>query len=106
MCLAVLDSRQDVGLLESKFSSTSLIWPVRGIAAAAAGERPSGFQVQLQDAALAAAVVLRGGHPTDVGIPAEDSAVMLFRMDSVGSVSAAEREQRQQRYRATYPAQQ
>lgn len=105
MCLAVLDSRQDVSLLESKFSSTTLIWPIRGIAAGAAGERPSGFQVQLQDAALAAAVVLRGGRPMDVGIPAEESAVMLFRMDSLGSTSAEDRAQRLQRYRVAYPEQ-
>lgn len=105
MCLAVLNSRQDVELLESKFSSTALIWPVQGIAAAAAAERPSGFQVQLQDAALAAAVVLRGGRPMDVGIPAEDSAVMLFRMDSLGSTSLEDRQQRLQRYRVAYPEQ-
>ncbi|MFM7920185.1 MAG: hypothetical protein ACKPJJ_08170, partial [Planctomycetaceae bacterium] len=61
-------------------------------AAAAIGDKPSGFQVQLGDAALAAAVVLRGGHPQDLGVPAEASEVMLFRMDSVGCVSAAERE--------------
>ena len=54
---------------------------------------------------LAAAAVLRGGRPQDLGMPAEDSDVMLFRMDSVGSVSAAEREQRLQRYRQAYPTQ-
>ncbi|MFM7833937.1 MAG: hypothetical protein ACKPJD_19245, partial [Planctomycetaceae bacterium] len=98
MCLAVLESRADLSLLEGKFSSAAVIWPVRGAAAAAAaiGDKPSGFQVQLGDAALAAAVVLRGGHPQDLGVPAEASEVMLFRMDSVGCVSAAEREGRLQ----------
>lgn len=107
MCLAVLESRADLSLLEGKFSSAAVIWPVRGAAAAAAaiGDRPSGFQVQLGDAALAAAVVLRGGHPQDLGVPAEASEVMLFRMDSVGCVSAAEREGRLQRYRQAYPTQ-
>lgn len=104
MCLAVLESRDDLNLLEGKFASSALIWPVRG-AAAAGGGKPSGFQVQLGDAALAAAAVLRGGRPQDLGMPAEDSDVMLFRMDSVGSVSAAEREQRLQRYRQAYPTQ-
>ena len=100
MCLAVLESRQDLSLLESKFTSESLIWPVRG---AVLGERPSGFQVQLGDAALAAAFVLRGGQPQDAGIPAERSSVMLFRMETLGSVSAEERVERLRKYRLKYP---
>jgi hypothetical protein len=41
----------------------------------------------------------------DVGIPVEESAVMLFRMDSLGSTSAEDRAQRLQRYRVAYPEQ-
>ncbi len=84
LCLAKLDSQQDLPLIESLFEDTTVLWPRAGQAVNNPG-RNGAFTEQTRDVALAVAAYLHGIMPTDIGFPdARMSPTSLFAIDSLG----------------------
>ncbi|MFM8477284.1 MAG: hypothetical protein ACKOEO_16000 [Planctomycetaceae bacterium] len=101
MCLAALDSKQDIPLLTAHLKSTQLAWTRPNDAAkneVAQGEAASGQQVQLRDAALAALIHLQQIPADRVGLQLAPSRKLLYRPDTVGATSDEVREQRLSKY--------
>lgn len=101
MCLAALDSKQDIPLLTARLRSSQLAWTRPNDAAknaVAQGEVASGAEVQLRDAALAALIHLQQIPADRVGLQLAPSRKLLYRPDTVGATSDEIREQRLSRY--------
>lgn len=101
MCLAALDSKQDIPLLTSRLKSSQLAWTRPNDAAkneVAQGEVASGAQVQLRDAALAALIHLQQIPADRVGLQLAPSRKLLYRPDTVAATSDEIRDQRLSKY--------
>lgn len=101
MCLAALDSKQDIPLLTARLKSSQLAWTRPNAAAknaVAQGEVASGAQVQLRDAALAALIHLQQIPADRVGLQLAPSRKLLYRPDTVAASSDEIRDQRLSKY--------
>ncbi|HQX53874.1 MAG TPA: hypothetical protein PLR25_28435, partial [Planctomycetaceae bacterium] len=84
LCLAKLDSQQDLSLIESLFADETVLWPRAGQVVKIQG-RAAAFTEQTRDVALAVAAYLHGLMPTDIGFSdARTSPTTLFAIDSLG----------------------
>ena len=88
LCLAKLNSTEDLPLLETLLDNETILWPQRGqvVKNQIPGEPPldTNYKVQARDVALVAAAFLRNIPPDHVGIEARTSDVTLFAIDSIG----------------------
>lgn len=91
LCLASLNSVDDLPLIESLFDNQAVLWPQRGqiVQNQDPGAPPfdTNYNVQTRDVALAAAAHLRRISPTEVGMKARDSDLTVFAIDSIGFAS-------------------
>ena len=88
LCLAKLNSTEDLPLIETLLDNETILWPQRGqvVKNQVPGEPPldTNYKVQARDVALVAAAYLRDIPPDDIGIHARTSDVTLFAVDSIG----------------------
>lgn len=91
LCLASLDSVDDLPLIESLFDNQTVLWPQRGqiVQNQDPGAPPfdTNYKVQTRDVALAAAAHLKRISPSEVGMKARDSDLTVFAIDSIGFTS-------------------
>ena len=105
MCLARLNSPEDLPLVESLLETPATLWPPRGqLVQELLPDRKVGgnFSVQTRDVALAVAIHLRGGDPADFGIPALASEKTVFVVDSLGFDNDDARAAALARYRSQF----
>ena len=88
LCLAKLNSTEDLPLIETLLDNETILWPQRGqvVKNQVPGEPPldTNYKVQARDVTLVAAAYLRDIPPDDIGIHARTSDVTLFAVDSIG----------------------
>lgn len=88
LCLASLNSTDDLPLIESLFENKTVLWPQRGqvVKNREPGAPPfdTNYNVQTRDVALAAAAHLRRISPSAVGMQARESDLTVFAIDSIG----------------------
>ncbi len=88
LCLASLNSTDDLPLIESLMENDSVLWPQRG--QIVKNQNPgaptfdTNYKVQTRDVALAAAAHLRRISPNEVGMNIRESDLTVFAMDSLG----------------------
>jgi len=88
LCLASLNSTDDLPLIESLFENKTVLWPQRGqiVKNQEPGAPPfdTNYNVQTCDVAIAAAAQLRKISPNEVGLKARESDLTVFAIDSLG----------------------
>ncbi len=106
MCLAALNSQQDLLLIESLLDAPSPIWPPKGAPTTPGPDNrqlASTWQVQLGDAALLAALHLRNAISEFPELKPVRSDVTLYRLDSIGFESNDLRKQAHTAYKTRFP---
>lgn len=106
MCLAALNSQQDLLLIESLLDAPSPIWPPKGAPTTPGPDNrqlASTWQVQLGDAALLAALHLRNAVSEFPELKPVRSDVTLYRLDSIGFESNDLRKQAHAAYKTRFP---
>ena len=111
LCLAKLNSPEDLPLVESVINSNAVLWPPRGqtVQMMLPGRKLPGrliagsFSVQTRDVALAVAIHLRGRKPTEFGIPVIPSDETVFVVYSMGFETQEDRDRSLSSYRAEFP---
>lgn len=106
MCLAALNSQQDLPLIESLLDAPSPIWPPKGAPTTPGPDNrqlASTWQVQLGDAALLAALHLRNAVSEFPELKPVRSDVTLYRLDSIGFESNDLRKQAHTAYKTRFP---
>lgn len=106
MCLAALNSQQDLLLIESLLDAPSPIWPPKGVPTTPGPDNrqlASTWQVQLGDAALLAALHLRNAVSEFPELKPVRSDVTLYRLDSIGFESNDLRKQAHTAYKTRFP---
>jgi hypothetical protein len=106
MCLAALNSQQDLPLIESLLDAPSPIWPPKGAPTTPDPDNrqlASTWQVQLGDAALLAALHLRNAVSEFSELKPVRSDVTLYRLDSIGFESDDLRKQAHTAYKTRFP---
>ena len=106
MCLAALNSQQDLPLIESLLDAPSPIWPPKGAPTTPGPDNrqlASTWQVQLGDAALLAALHLRNAVSEFPELKPVCSDVTLYRLDSIGFESNDLRKQAHTAYKTRFP---
>lgn len=88
LCLASLNSTDDLSLIESLFDNKAVLWPQRGqvVQNRNPGAPPfdTNYNVQTRDVALAAAAHLRRISSKEVGLKVRESDLTVFAIDSLG----------------------
>jgi hypothetical protein len=88
LCLASLNSTDDLPLIESLFENETVLWPQRGqvVRNREPGAPPvdTNYNVQTRDVALAAAAHLHGISPNEVRMKVRESDLTVFAIDSLG----------------------
>ena len=88
LCLASLNSTDDLPLIESLFEDKTVLWPQRGqiVKNQEPGAPPfdTNYNVQTCDVAIAAAAHLRRISPNEVGMKTRDSDLTVFVIESLG----------------------
>jgi len=88
LCLASLNSTDDLPLIESLFDNQTVLWPQRGqiVQNQNPGAPPfdTNYNVQTRDVALTAAAHLRRISPSAVGMKVRESDLTVFAIDSIG----------------------
>jgi hypothetical protein len=107
LCLGVLNSTDDLPVVEALLTADKKLWPPRGQVVSDLlpdREVESTFSVQTRDVALAVALHLRKQSPEDFGISVTASDLHLFSIESMGFNSDDERDAALQKYRSQFPA--
>ncbi len=107
MCLAALNSQQDLPLIESLLDAPSPIWPPKNAPSIPGPDNrqlASTWQVQLGDAALLAALHLRNAIATFPDLKPIPSDVTLYRLDSIGFESEELRKKARTAYKSGFPS--
>lgn len=89
LCLAKLNSTEDLQLIEDLMDNKTVLWPQRGqvVKMRSPDQLPfdTNYKVQTRDVALITAVTLRGLSPEQVGFKdVRESAETLYAIDSIG----------------------
>ena len=88
LCLASLNSTDDLSLIESLFDNNTVLWPQRGqiVQHRNPGIQPfdTNYNIQTRDIALAVASHLHRISPNDVGLKTRESSLTVFAIDSLG----------------------
>ena len=88
LCLASLNSTDDLPLIESLFEDKTVLWPQRGqvVRNQNPGAVPfdTNYNVQTRDVALASAAHLRRISLNEVGLKSRKSELSVFAIDSLG----------------------
>lgn len=106
MCLAALNSQQELPFIESLLDAPSPIWPPKGAPTTPDPDNrqlSSTWQVQLGDAALLAALHLRNAVSEFPELKPVRSDVTLYRLDSIGFESEDLRKQAHTAYKTRFP---
>ena len=103
LCIASLNSTEDLPLIESLFDNKTVLWPQRGqiVKNQDPNEPPydTNYKVQTRDVALAAAAHLRNIKPEEISMKVRSSELSLYAFDSLGFSSDEARSQALAEYR-------